>query len=374
MRFLINNDIFLLRRKFVAIFLIFSVIFKTSLAVSYYREHGAKARFFEYPLGDMTSFNETEFLLHDFRKNKYLGEATGIRNISWDSGWPAVVPPFGFEGAPITNFVMSITGYYLAPQTGYYNMSLQADDYAALFISMDPPGIPNYLHFCNFTANDFVISAGGSAANGLKPSYARPYFLGGKFYPFEIIYVNSMQRGVLKFEFIKPDGTVDTQSFDRIYAMPEREIQSISSLVSLNTIYETFNRSTVPGLTTPTTVSTSIYTDWIDYYSADVYVFEYIDEPLLTTLTTPTAKISVPTASAYTTLVTSVIGSSTTADISVPTTSSYSTQVTGAIGSSTTAGTSVPVTSTYSTVVTGSFGSSSPEVFFNFDLEVEVRY
>ena len=374
MRFSSDNNIFLLRRKIVTIFLILSAIFNTSLAVYYTRQHGAIARFFEYPHEDTTTFKNQEFILRDFRKNKYLGEVTDIRNISWNSSWPAVNPPFGFEGAPITNFLVSITGYYLAPQTGYYNMSLEADDYAALFFSLDYPDNPYNLRFHNFTADDFVMSTSGGGSIKLKASYGGRNLTGGEFYPFEIIYINSKKNGFLNFQFIKPDGSVETQSFDRIYAMREREIDSISSLASLNTIYETFNISTVPGLTTPTTVSTSIYTDWIDYYSADVYVFDYVEEPLLTTVLTTTSDISASTTSSFTRLVTSDIDFSTTAGASVPTISSYTRLVTCDIGSSTTAGASVPVTSTYTTVVTGSFCSSSPEVFFNFGVEVEVNY
>ena len=424
MRYSNDNSIFPLRRKIVTIFLIFSTIFNISLAGTYIPEGGAVARFYEYPLGDKTSFNTTEFRLRDYRKNKYLGEITGIRNVSWDSGWPAVVPPYGFDGAPITNFVVSITAYYLAPQTGYYNISLKADDFAGVFVGWVEAFDYSWMHFYDFTENEFRVSNSGSAARGLTPTFGKPWMFEGSYYPIEIIYVNYMERGVLDFELILPDGTVDTEFGERLYAIPDREVPtSAYGQLALSTIYETFTRSVVPGLSTPTTVSTSVYTDWIEGWSADVYVFNYVDEPMSTTAsttttigpsvpttssfttlvtsgidsstsadisvptlssyTTPvtsgigsssTGDISVPTTSSYTTHVTSGIGSSTTTDVSVPTTSSYNTQVTGIIGSSTTAGTSVPVTSTYTTVVTGSFGSSSPEVFFNFDLEVEVKY
>ena len=376
MRFSNDNNIFLLRKKIVTILLIFGTFFNISLADNYIPEGGAVARFFEYPLHDTTSFNKSEFLLRGFRKNKYLGAVTGLRNISWDSGWPAVVPPYGFDGAPITNFLVSITAYYQAPQSGVFKISLKADDFAAVYVGIDAATDCNSMHYYNVSADEFAVSNRGSAALGLKATTKETYMVEGWYYPIEIIYVNYMERGVLSFEMIQPDGTVDTQFGERLYAMPKRDIHFFSDQVSYNSIYETFTRSTVSDLTTPTTVSTSIYTDWVDYYSADVYVFNYVDEPLSTTAATTTATdVSVPTtSSSYTTLITGGIDSSTSAGASVPITSTYTTQVTGGIGSSTSSGASVPITSTYTTVVTGSFGSSSPEVFFNFDLEVEVKY
>ena len=373
--FLRENNIFLFRKKFVAIFLIFSAIFNISLADTYTPEAGAVARFFEYPLRVGAGFNNSDFLLTGFRKNKYLGEVAGIKNISWDSDWPAVVPPYGFDGAPITNFLVSITAYYRAPQSGVFNISIKADDFAAVYLGIDAATDVGSMHYYIFGSDEFAASISGSTPLGLKAATKETYMVEGWYYPIEIIYVNYMERGVLSFEIIQPDGTVDTQIGEHLYAMPDREVPTyVYSELALTTLYETFTRSVVSGLSTPTTVSTSVYTDWIEGWSADVWVFNYVDAPMSTTAPTTLANTSLSMTSSYTTVVTGSIESSTTADVSVPITSSYTTVVTGSIDYSTTTGVSVPITSTYTTMVTGNFGSSDSEVFFNVGVGVEVKY
>ncbi len=81
---------------------------------------GATVRYFNYSLADTESVNDINFLLGGYLKNKYEGTVTGVMNLQWDSGWPAINPPYGFTGVPIENFLMEITSYYYAPQTGIY--------------------------------------------------------------------------------------------------------------------------------------------------------------------------------------------------------------------------------------------------------------
>lgn len=348
-----ENNIFLLRRKVVTFLLIVSTFFKLSFAGIYVPpcttpKSGAIAKFYDYPLLDNTSFKNESFILGGYLKNKYEGEVTGITDISWDSLWPAVVPPYGFEGVPIHNFLMTVSAYYRAPQSGVYNFSLKVDDFAAIYVGIDAATDYCDMHDYVFAADEFLVNNTGSAARGLTAATQKTYMQEGWYYPIQIVYVNYMERGVLNVEVTKPDGTVDTDFGKRLYAIPNPSTGNSSAVFI--TGYDTFTRSFVSGLTAPTTVSTSTYTDWLNYETADVDIFYYVDEPLSTALP------------------------SITTGISVPTTSMYTTEVTGSIDYSTTKGVSVPTTSTYTTVVTGSFGTSAPEVFFNFDIEVEVRY
>lgn len=367
-----ESNVFQLKRRVVTLLLIFNTFFKLSFASTPYvacrnPSYGAKVEFYEYPLYDKDSFKNPDFLSGGYTKNKYLGEFTPVLNVSWDSGWPATVYPYGFNGVPITNFLMVVTAYYQAPQTGHYTITLKADDFAAVYVGSHP--LLNQCDFdkYNFTSNELVVSSTGLEANSKK------VFMGHQvYYPIKIIYVNYMERGILSVDITKPDGTVDAGINKYLYEMPDSPARLLPT--TLVTKYLTSTVSYLPGLTAPTTFSTTTSTDWLNSENGEVDIIYYVDEPMSTTAPTATTDVSVPTISSYSTLVTNIIGSSTTADVSVPITSSYTTLVTGSIGSPTTTGASVPSTSTYTTVITGTIASASPEVVFTVGVEVEVLY
>ena len=354
------------------LFLIFSTLFNLSLAnipVVGCRmpRFGARAMFYEYPINDKESINNPDFLLSGYTKNIYLGVVDEVKNISWDSGWPAVVYPYGFKNLPITNFLVALTGFYRAPQTGLFSISLKADDFVALYVGKD-----TLKSYCNIQQYDFSADELVLSNNCLEPKTKSIYMEEGRYYAIKIVYVNYMERGVLSVDLIKPDGTVNAGLTENLYWMPPRTVGPNPAYFV--TKYLTSTVSSLPDLTAPTTVSTSTTTHWVSSNEIPVDVIYFVEEPISTTTSTTTTDVSVSSTSTYMTPVTSSIGSSTTKDVSVPTTSSYTTLVTGSIGYSTTTDVSVPITSTYTTLVTGSFGSSSPQVFFNFDVEVEVRY
>ena len=343
------NNIIPLRRKIIFILLVFTTLSKLSFAnilpmlPCTFPRTGARAKFYEYPLNDTESYYDGGFLVSGYTNNIYLGEVTGVKNISWDSGWPAVVYPYGFKNVPITNFLVAITAYYHASQTGYFSMSLNADNFAAVYLGKNPVDFYCSLHEYTFTTQELLFTN-----NGSETATEKIYMKKGLFYPIKIIYVNSMERGILSVDMIKPDGSVEAGITENLYVMEERA--GGISPASFTTKYLTSTLSSLPDLTAPTTVSTTTYTNWVSSDTIDVDIIYYVDEPLSTTIPTATTDASEPITSPYTTLVTGSIGSFTTSDVSVP------------------------VTSTYTTLVTGSFGSSSPQVFFNFDVEVEVRY
>ena len=370
--FSINNNIFSLRRKIVVLFLVFSTLFNLSLAerlISACKPpvFGARAQYYEYSLNDAESFKNPDFLLSGYNKNIYLGLVDKVTNITWDSGFPAVVYPYGFEKVQITNFLMTVTAYYGVTQSGYFSISLQADNFAALFFGKNSLTAPCDFHDYDFTPEEFLLKSDNS-----KTATYTIYLEYGRYYPIKIIYVKYKERGLLSVNMIKPDGTVDAGLTENLLGMPRKSVGPPPA--TFVTKFLTSTVSSLPDLTNPTTVSTSTFIHWVSSSTIDVDVIYYVDEQKSTTIPTATTETSVSSTFTHMTPVTSGIGPSTTTDISVTVTSSYITLVTGNIGSSTTTDISVPVTSTYTTLVTGSFGYSSPQVFFNFDVEVEVRY
>ena len=217
-----------IHRKFFSIILFFSIFFDRSYAgvtpnaCSLPNEgtRGATVKFYDYPYGDSKSFRNINFLLGGYLKNTYKGTVSGVTDISWDSGWPAVKHPYGFTGVPIAYFLMEITGYYKASQTGIYNIALKVDDSATIFM-----GAGVAFDCCQqhepFVADEYIVTNVGSAAQGLKAATHEIYLKAGYYYPLKIVYINYMQRGVLKVSMHMPDGTVDNNIGENLYSLSD---------------------------------------------------------------------------------------------------------------------------------------------------------
>lgn len=54
----------------------------------------------------------------------------------WASGLNLDEPPFWFTGIAVNHFLMEITGFYFATQTGVHNIDLHLDGSAALFMGL----------------------------------------------------------------------------------------------------------------------------------------------------------------------------------------------------------------------------------------------
>lgn len=99
--FLRDNKFPLLRKTFVASFIIVSTFFNLSMAdtapeaceLPTKGELGATVKFYDYTIYDSEGLRSKDFLLGGYLKNKYVGETTGVTDLSWASSWPAVIPP-----------------------------------------------------------------------------------------------------------------------------------------------------------------------------------------------------------------------------------------------------------------------------------------
>lgn len=82
---------------------------------------------------------------------------------------------FGYDVDVNTNFTISLTGYFKPAQTGDYVFSIDADDYAAMWI-----GAPSWI---NTGSGNAIIKANNSKVDSLAYTLTA-----GKYYPVRILY------------------------------------------------------------------------------------------------------------------------------------------------------------------------------------------
>lgn len=257
---------------------------------------GGTVRFFDYGAGDTTSLHDIDFLSGGYLNNTYVDTITGVQDLEWDSGWPATNPPYGFTGVPIENFLMEITGYYYAPQTGIYTVSTHVDDSITIFMgagdAFDCCGQHN-----DFEASNFIFTnVYGAGVNSREV-----YLEAGYYYPFKVVYINYMERAFLKVTMNLPDGTHDPTIGNNLYAFPDVDPSECAVISKTHS----FTTSTVTGYTTTTkyvptatgtkTISTMTTTSYINDDDISVDVIYVVEVPIPATTTSRTTTLTITT-------------------------------------------------------------------------------
>ncbi|CAL9731667.1 hypothetical protein MOUN0_M02674 [Monosporozyma unispora] len=259
---------------------------------------GASVKFYDYPLQDTISLHDIDFLSGGYFKEPYVGSISGVENIQWDSGWPAVDPPYGFTDVPISNFLMEITGYYYAPQTGVYTLSTNVDDSATIFM-----GAGDAFNCCgqneDFTASNYIFTNVYGAGIVSREVYLEADF----YYPFKMVYINYMERAVLNLNINLPDGTVDTTVGNNLWAFPDRapsECAVVSKSYSFTTELTTSTSTTTQyalTVATPVTVATTTTTVWPNDDDGEVDIIYVVEYPAEITSLTNTTTSTITTGS-----------------------------------------------------------------------------
>ncbi|KAG0653294.1 hypothetical protein C6P44_002037, partial [Monosporozyma unispora] len=204
---------------------------------------GAKVRFYDYPKGDDTTYKDIAFLAGGYLNNTNLGTISNVQDLQWDSTIWDTNPPYGFTGVSMQHFVMEITGYYFAPQTGVYTISNQADEMDAIFI-----GNGGAFDCCaqnqDFSSSNLIISnlyGAGSLSNDV-------YLEANFYYPFKIVLVNMQGQGLLKVSIDLPDGSEDNTVGNNLYTYPDAAPDTCAVISKSHQ----FNSSVAASITTVT--------------------------------------------------------------------------------------------------------------------------
>nr|CAI6559164.1 ASN_HP1_G0015830.mRNA.1.CDS.1 [Saccharomyces cerevisiae] len=222
------------------------------------REDGMNINFYEYTIGDKTTYLEPEYMGYKYSDTKKLGSVSGQTDLSIYYSPPCESTPtcvtyavlkrdedgydpcgplyetkkrdteycdpntaywssdlFGFYTTP-TNVTLEMTGYFLPPQTGSYTFRFATVDDSAILSVGD-----NVAFECcaqeqpPITSTDFTI-------NGIKPWQGSlpdniggtVYMYAGYYYPLKVVYSNAVSWGTLPISVELPDGTIVSDDFE----------------------------------------------------------------------------------------------------------------------------------------------------------------
>ncbi|CAI4437333.1 AFI_G0016420.mRNA.1.CDS.1 [Saccharomyces cerevisiae] len=271
------------------------------------REDGMNINFYEYTIGDKTTYLEPEYMGYKYSDTKKLGSVSGQTDLSIYYSPPCESTPtcvtyavlkrdedgydpcgplyetkkrdteycdpntaywssdlFGFYTTP-TNVTVEMTGYFLPPQTGSYTFKFATvDDSAILSVGgatafdccaqQQPP-----ITSTNFTING-IKPWGGSLPPNVEGTV---YMYAGFYYPMKVVYSNAVSWGTLPISVTLPDGTAISDDFEGyVYSFDDDLTQSDCTIPdpSNYTITGLITTTTEPWTGTLTSTSTEMTT------------------------------------------------------------------------------------------------------------------
>ncbi|CAI4946724.1 ANL_HP_G0016150.mRNA.1.CDS.1 [Saccharomyces cerevisiae] len=271
------------------------------------REDGMNINFYEYTIGDKTTYLEPEYMGYKYSDTKKLGSVSGQTDLSIYYSPPCESTPtcvtyavlkrdedgydpcgplyetkkrdteycdpntaywssdlFGFYTTP-TNVTVEMTGYFLPPQTGSCTFKFATvDDSAILSVGgatafdccaqQQPP-----ITSTNFTING-IKPWGGSLPPNVEGTV---YMYAGFYYPMKIVYSNAVSWGTLPISVTLPDGTAISDDFEGyVYSFDDDLTQSDCTIPdpSNYTITGLITTTTEPWTGTFTSTSTEMTT------------------------------------------------------------------------------------------------------------------
>ncbi|CAI4433573.1 BMC_2a_G0016740.mRNA.1.CDS.1 [Saccharomyces cerevisiae] len=349
------------------------------------REDGMNINFYEYTIGDQTTYLEPEYMGYEYSNTKKLGSVSGQTDLSIYYSPPCESTPtcetyavmkrdedgydpcgplyetkkrdteycdpntaywssdlFGFYTTP-TNVTVEMTGYFLAPENGSYTFSFYTvDDSAILSIGGDNAFACCEQQQSSVTSTNFTIDAVGG--NDGSSSEGSVYLYAGYYYPMKIVFSNAEESATLPVAVSLPNGTSVMDDFSGyVYSFENNPAQDDCTITNpASHTIDALSRTRThawTGTYTTTVVQTSTYTG-LNGLTTEETVFE-IQTPTATSssmITNTYSSASTPTAANITT--------STSTSSEIVTSSSTSTSASSEMATSSSTST---LTSSYST-------------------------
>ncbi|CAI4432436.1 CQS_1a_G0015520.mRNA.1.CDS.1 [Saccharomyces cerevisiae] len=335
------------------------------------REDGMNINFYEYTIGDKTTYLEPEYMGYKYTNTKKLGSVSGQTDLSIYYSPPCESTPtcvtyavlkrdedgydpcgplyetkkrdteycdpntaywssdlFGFYTTP-TNVTVEMTGYFLAPENGSYTFSFHTvDDSAILSIGGDNAFACCEQQQSSVTSTNFTIDAVGG--NDGSSSEGSVYLYAGYYYPMKIVFSNAEESATLPVAVSLPNGTSVMDDFlGYVYSFENNPAQDDCTITNpashtIDALARTRTHAWT-GTYTTTVVQTSTYTG-LNGLTTEETVFE-IQTPTATSssmITNTYSSASTPTAANITTSTSTSSEIVTSSSISTLT-SSYST-------------------------------------------------
>ncbi|KAM9894454.1 hypothetical protein OXX79_008697, partial [Metschnikowia pulcherrima] len=220
---------------------------------------GFDVKFFRYPLRGEDFRTDPNYFREGYKKYGFLQTVPNVSQINFSTDVPggqvARGRVYGYD-VTISNFTMSIGGYFLATQTGNYTFNMYADDGGFLQIGAG-----------DSCCGEAVEDASGDSFRALWPSTANTQISleAGVYYPIKIVFVNWNGPSGLELRYVAPDGQVTTDIGSQIYQMRQLCTRTTTrtwtgSVTSTFTSTESLFESVVIEVPTPTQTVTTYWT------------------------------------------------------------------------------------------------------------------
>ncbi|KAM9934938.1 hypothetical protein OXX80_005474, partial [Metschnikowia pulcherrima] len=176
---------------------------------------GFDVDFYHYPLKDTAFKDDPDYYTSGYKRYGHLASVSGVTALNYATNSKVSVVDYGTlygYRLTISNFSMSIGGYFLADQTGDYAFTMKADDGAFFQFGAGETCCGNPLE-----------DVSGETFKAEWPNTANTVFnlQAGVYYPMKIVFVNWNGPGALNIKYTAPDGTVTTEIGSRIFQAEE---------------------------------------------------------------------------------------------------------------------------------------------------------
>ncbi|QID86556.1 hypothetical protein GRS66_009190 [Saccharomyces pastorianus] len=266
------------------------------------RKNGMNINFYEYALGDESTYTDPTYMASGYANTKKLGSVSGQTDLSiyyntpcdtynscndptpvtemalmkrYDENCPTETEPvyasikrdtddcdrdaaywssdlFGFYTTP-TNVTIEMTGYFLPPEDGSYTFTFpMVDDSAILSIGGDTAFGCCAQEELPATSTDFTVDGVGKQFGYVEGS---KYMYAGYYYPMKIVFSNANSSATLPIGMTLPNGST-------IYDNYEGYVYSFdNNLAQANCDVTNPENNTITGILTTTTEPwTGVYT------------------------------------------------------------------------------------------------------------------
>lgn len=325
------------------------------------REDGMNINFYEYMLGDTSTYTDPAYMGYGYANTKNLGSVSGQTELSVYYSSPCDSIPtcsenlqpmkrdeqpcaetsiaftkrddddcdpdaaywssdlFGFYTTP-TNVTVEMTGYFLPPENGSYSFFFDSvDDSAILSV-----GGEDAFECCEqqqspITSTSFTVNGvSGDSSSSLEESV---YLYAGYYYPMKIVFSNANSSATLSVGMTLPNGTFVFDDFEGyVYSFDNNPVQADCTIAdpARHTIAAVARTRTLPwtGTYTTTEMQTSTYTG-LNGLTTEETIFE-IQTPSIVNSSTATSGFTSSSAGPITTGTIITTGTSTFA---IPTSS-----------------------------------------------------
>ncbi|KSA00350.1 uncharacterized protein AC631_03915, partial [Debaryomyces fabryi] len=181
---------------------------------------GFNAVFYPYKFRDDTTLRDLTYMNGGYKASKPIALASGITDINFAiaQGNDGIVKGniYG-KAVTVSNFSVELTGYFLAPETGDYQLLLSVDDGALVtFGAGQAFGCCNTLSTSN-DGNYALFAHWYSTSSSPGATLSTQHLTAGYYYPIKIFYVNMQNPMSMTFKVTTPSGTVIT-NFNNVYS------------------------------------------------------------------------------------------------------------------------------------------------------------